>query len=76
MVQPSQNEDGFMFGFWIRREACRLAAQAMNGQCNEGDVGRRLWALAIFFEQYMRGGAEGTLADFGYKEPVKLGAVE
>lgn len=61
-----------MFGFMVRREACRMAAIAMQGDCKEGDVANRLWSLATFFEMYMRSGAEGTREDFGPKEPVKL----
>ena len=61
--------------FLVRREACRLAAIAMQGDCKEGDIAQRVWSLAVFFEQYMLTGAKGTRDDFGPKEPVKLEAV-
>lgn len=65
-----------LFGFWIRREACRLSALAMQGEFSDGDISQRLWSLTVFFERYMLMGAEGTLEDFGPKEPVDLKAVE
>jgi hypothetical protein len=59
-----------LFGYWIRRDACRLAATAAQGQCGDGPVAERLWSLTVFFENYLWEGAEGTRDDFGYKEPV------
>ena len=59
-------------GYWVRKEACRLASQAAQGQCGDGPVAQRLWSLCVFFETYLREGADGTQADFGYKEPVTL----
>jgi hypothetical protein len=61
-----------IFRFFIRREACRLAATAAQGQCGDGPVAERLWSLCVFFESYLHEGSEGTLEDFGYKEPVTL----
>lgn len=61
-----------VFEYWVRREACRLAAQAAQGQCGEGQIAQRLWSLCIFFENYLWAGAAGTQQDFGYKEPVTL----
>jgi hypothetical protein len=62
----------FIFGYWVRRDACRLAAQAAQGQCGDGPVAQRLWSLCVFFENYLIGGAEETRDDFGYKDPVTL----
>lgn len=60
--------------FWVRREACKLAALAFqNFACD--DSAQHLWSLAVFFETYMHEGAEGTAEDFGPKEPVELRAV-
>lgn len=61
-----------IFGYWIRREACRLAATSAQGQCGDGPVAQRLWSLTVFFESYLCDGSEGTQDDFGYKEPVTL----
>jgi hypothetical protein len=65
-----------IFDFWLRREACRLSAIAMQGEFSDGDIAQRLWSLTVFFETYMREGAEGTRADFGPKEPTELRQVE
>jgi hypothetical protein len=65
-----------LFGFWIRREACRLSALAMQGEFSDGAIASRLWALTVFFESYMLEGADGTMEEFGPKEPVPLQAVE
>lgn len=65
-----------LFGFWIRREACRCAAEAVKGDWAAGrDAGSTLWCLTVFFERYMHLGADVTQADFGPKEPVELGIV-
>ncbi len=49
-----------IFGYWIRRDACRLAAQALR-QCDvEDGYAPRLWSLAVFFERYMTLGADDT----------------
>lgn len=61
-----------LFGYLRWREACRLAAQTMHGQCADGDIASRLWSLCVFFETYLHEGSEGTVEDFGPKEPVKL----
>ena len=38
-----------LFGFWIRREACRLAAQAAQGPWSQDrDVAHLLWSLPDF----------------------------
>lgn len=63
-----------LFGFWVRREACRLAATARQRQEEEVFLTPRLWAMTVFFEKYLIEGAEGTMEDFGPKEPVKLKA--
>ena len=65
-----------LLGFWIRREACRMAAEAVRGPWSEGrDVAHLLWSLTVFFEEYMRKGAVATRADFGPKDAVDLGIV-
>lgn len=65
-----------LFGFWVRREACRLAAQAVQGPWSKDrDVSHLLWSLTVFFESYMERGAADTQQDFGPKEPVDLGIV-
>jgi hypothetical protein len=65
-----------MFGYWVRREACRLAAQAAQGPWSQGrDVSHLLWSLAVFFENYIRHGQSETMRDFGPKGPVDLGIV-
>lgn len=61
-----------LFGYFVRREACRLAAQAAQGQCGEGAVAERLWSLTVFFETYLMDGCDGTQEGFGYKDPVNL----
>lgn len=53
-----------------------MAAIAMQGQCAEGDISSRAWSLCVYFEMYIRVGAEGTEEDFGPKEPVVLKAVK
>lgn len=65
-----------MFGlkdYIIRREACRLAAAAIRShEVTDGSYAPMLWSLAVFFENYLRDGAEGTQEDFGPKDPVEL----
>ena len=66
----------FLFGFWIRREACRLAAKSFSGAWAEHlPPGTTLWSLTVFFEQYLLTGADGTKDDFGPVEPIDLGIV-
>lgn len=62
-------------GFWIRREACRMTAIAMQNHTAADEICPRAWSLAVFFETYMLEGAEGTQQDFGPKEPVQIVAV-
>lgn len=64
------------FGYWIRRDACRLAAQAIRSSDTQENWTPRIWSLAVFFENYLCAGAEGTREDFGPPEPVELKAVE
>jgi hypothetical protein len=61
--------------FWIRREACRLAALAMQHADYNEAVCPMLWSMTVFFESYLHYGSEGTATDFGPKEPVELEAV-
>lgn len=66
-----------IFGWWVRWQACKLAAQTVAGWNNGPDEGStpRLWSVTVFFEYYMLGGADKTQADFGPKEPVELASV-
>ncbi len=64
-----------LFGFWIRREACRLAAQALRATDIDEGYAPRIWSLTVFFENYMLEGAEGTQADFGPPEAVEFNVV-
>ena len=61
-----------LLGYWIRRDACRLAAQALRATDVEDGYAPRIWSLAVFFEKYLLEGAEGTAEDFGPKDPVEL----
>lgn len=61
-----------LFGWLIRREACKLAAIAVQGSGLESEVCPRLWSLTVFFESYMMKGADGTNEDFGPHDPVEL----
>jgi len=64
----------WLFGWWFRWQACKLAALAVNGWNNGADEGitPRLWSVTVFFEMYMTGGSAATHEDFGPKEPVEL----
>lgn len=43
-----------LLGYFIRRDACRLAAQAFYGNAPaDGTYTPRLWSLTVFFEQYV-----------------------
>lgn len=65
-----------LFQFLVRREACKMAAVAIQNHTAEDSLTPRAWSLAVFFESYMHDGADGTMADFGPKEPVELAAVK
>ncbi len=65
-----------LFYFWIRREACRMAALAIQNHTDKDQIVPRVWSLTVFFESYMHNGADGTMADFGPKEPVELKEVK
>lgn len=58
-----------------RIKACELAATVM---AHRTDVSTAplLWSLAVFFENYIDGGAKATMKDFGPNKPVKLMAVK
>lgn len=58
-----------------RIKACELAAEVMAGRPNELCV-PHLWSLAVFFENYIDLGADGTRRDFGPKKPKKLKVVK
>lgn len=62
-----------IFGMWYRYQACRLAAKIM---AHRTDLEPRLvQSYAVFFEQYLLTGANGTAEFFG-ADVVKLHAVE
>ena len=63
--------------FWIRWQACKMAAVLMSGRNERSDEGvaPMIWSATVFFESYMHEGAAGTNADFGPKEPVALKSV-
>lgn len=61
-----------LIAFLIRREACKMAARAIQNHHEQDSITPRLWSLTVFFESYMREGAEGTQNDFGPKPPVDL----
>ena len=64
-----------LFGWWVRWQACKMTAVAMQNHSEEDSLTPRAWSLAVFFESYMREGSEGTREDFGPKEPVELKSV-
>lgn len=61
-----------IFGWWIRMQACRMTAIAMQNHSAEDDITPRAWSFTVFFESYIMHGAEWTSEDFGPKEPVEL----
>jgi len=67
-----------LFGWWVRWQACQMAARTVAGWNNGPDEGitPRLWSVTVFFENYICEGAAGTAEDFGPKEPVELSSVE
>lgn len=64
-----------LFNFFVRREACRLAALSMPSDWKDGSFAIHIWSLAVFFEQYMREGENGTREDFGPKGAPVLSIV-
>lgn len=67
-----------LFGWWIRWQACQMAARVMQGQgmgTEEDGPTPRVWSLSVFFEKYILEGASGTADDFGPKEPVELKSI-
>ena len=65
-----------LFGYWVRLQACKLAAQALRATDAADGYAPRLWSLAVFFEMYLLEGSSGTSEDFGPKEPAELAVVE
>lgn len=68
-----------LFGIWRRWQACKMAAQVMNGcGMGTGDEGpaQRLWSLTVFFESYIDNGSGGTAREFGPRDPVELQTVK
>lgn len=65
-----------LFGYFIRRDACRLAAQAVaKMDTNSVGISPGIWSLTVFFERYLTGGSSGTAEDFGPKDPIDLAEV-
>jgi len=60
----------------IREKACEFAAIVLSG--TEAPYSPHLWALAVFFEKYIREGPEATQDEFGPSdgEVVKLEVVK
>lgn len=66
-----------LFGWWIRWQACKMAAQVMQGRGNGDEaISPLVWSLTVFFEMYICGGSEETCEDFGPKEAVELTVVK
>lgn len=66
-----------MFGWWVRWQSCKMAAQVMQGRANGDEaITPLVWSLTVFFENYIHGGSAATREDFGPKEPVNLATVE
>ena len=63
-----------LFGWWIRWQACKLAAVVVQGWAERPGEGiaPSIWSAAVFFESYMLDGAAGTREEFGPKAPVEL----
>lgn len=61
-----------ILNFWVRHEACRLAARVCQGHEFDGEIGSHLWSVTVFFEAYIHGGCEATVDDFGPKDAVEL----
>lgn len=67
----------WLYGFWVRREACRFAAIAVQGPWSKDhNTAHLIWSLSVFFEKYMIEGASNTQDDFGPKEPAQLGLIQ
>lgn len=64
-----------IFGWWVRWQACKMAAVAIQNHEDDDAIVPRVWSLTVFFENYIMEGAEGTKEDFGPKEPADLKAV-
>lgn len=68
-----------LFGWWIRWQACKMAAQVFQSGAfpETGDApAPRLWSVTVFFERYMQFGANETAEEFGPKVPVDIKAVK
>ena len=63
-----------LFGWWWRWQACRMAALVFSNRQHGSDeaVSPMIWSVTVFFESYLREGAEGTREDFGPRAPVEL----
>ena len=59
----------------IREVACQCSSVAVTALPGDADVVPLLWAMTVFFEQYILKGAAGTQRRWGPKEPVRLKAV-
>lgn len=67
----------YLFGWWVRWQACKMAARVMQGRQNGDEaITPLVWSLAVFFENYICTGAPGTQVDFGPKDVVELKVVK
>lgn len=69
----------WLLGWWVRWQACKMAARVMQGQGMGSDTEGccpKLWSCTVFFEKYICDGANETADDFGPKEPIVLKSVE
>lgn len=66
-----------LFGWWVRWQACKMAATVMSGRANgEEPLSPLIWSMTVFFEKYICDGADGTADDFGPKDAIELKTVE
>lgn len=68
----------YLFGWWVRWQACKMAAQTVAAWSNVPDEGLtpKLWSVTVFFENYICAGAAGTQEEFGPKDAVELHSVD
>lgn len=58
-----------------RIRACELAAAVIGARTEETSIVPMCWSLAVFFENYIDGGARSTRKEFGPSKPVPLKTV-
>lgn len=66
-----------LFGWWVRWQACKMAAQCVSAWSELPDEGYcpKLFSTTVFFESYICFGSEWCSADFGPKDPEELKVV-